>query len=658
MSWWETDLDDCRLGDYRIEHKLGEGGMAEVFLAVGLSSGVHENRRVAIKVPLLSKVSTSQLPYLLARFKREVRLQSVEDVKGVVTMLGAGESRDRLGVLRPYLVMSYLSGGSLADRLGMREALLDGRRSRPQTLEEILQWLPSIAQTLDSLHGCSPQRLHRDVKPDNILFNQTGEAFLSDFGIATLLDDSSSGSSSGSLAGTPGSPGYQAPESYRGEKLAVSDQFGLGVTVYEALSGHLPVKVRSHTEYIQKTANWNPSSLQDYCPGLPKGAALAVMKAISGDPEERHSSCIQFARILERALNAEAEPRPLHAPPPSPPKPPQPPRPPRRSLWLWTGVVAVAAGLAGVGWYMLSSVSPSRTSVDTVPPVPSPSVVTARPESEPVSAQIGIRDGAVGTVFRDRLSDGSESPAMVVIPAGSFVQGSPETEEGRLNNEGPRRTVRLRQFAIGQTEVTFADYDRFATATGRAKPADEGWGRGRRPVINVSWRDALAYAEWLSTETGEQYRLPSESEWEYAARAGTVGPYSFAGMISPGKANYDSNHGYAGSSIVPDGYRGKTVEAGSLPANPWGLHEVHGNVGEWVQDCANDGYYHEAPTDGSAWMSGDCERRVLRSASWGNRPRWLRSARRNWYALNDRDAGTGFRLARDLVGAFPVKGRG
>lgn len=250
-------------------------------------------------------------------------------------------------------------------------------------------------------------------------------------------------------------------------------------------------------------------------------------------------------------------------------------------------------------------------------------------------------------LLQDKLSDGTLGPEMLVLPADSFLMGSPEVEPLRSSDEGPQRQVRIAAFAIGRTEVTFDQYDRFAKATGRELPADSGWGRGRRPVINVSWKDASAYAAWLSEQTGKQYRLPSEAEWEYAARAGTHTPFSTGDCIHTDQANYDGNYDYADCGAKTGLFRQKTVPAGSLPANPWGLHEVHGNVWEWVQDCWRKSY-DGAPNDGSAWEAGDCSLRVVRGGGWGNRPENLRSAIRYGDYTDGAFYYLGFRLARTL----------
>nr|VFJ64132.1 MAG: Caspase domain-containing protein [Candidatus Kentron sp. FW] len=151
--------------------------------------------------------------------------------------------------------------------------------------------------------------------------------------------------------------------------------------------------------------------------------------------------------------------------------------------------------------------------------------------------------------FRDRLKDGSLGPWMIVVPAGKFMMGSPKDEPERDGNrEGPQHQVHIvKRFAMGVTEVTFEDYDHFASATDRRFPNDQGWGYGKRPVINVSWNEASAYARWLTKQTGKEYRLPSEAEWEYVARAGTTTPFSTGDCVHTDQANYDGNgEDYAG----------------------------------------------------------------------------------------------------------------
>ena len=244
-----------------------------------------------------------------------------------------------------------------------------------------------------------------------------------------------------------------------------------------------------------------------------------------------------------------------------------------------------------------------------------------------------------GTKFRDC----PECPELVVVPSGSFMMGSPASEEGRRDNEGPVRRVTIAApFAVGVYEVTFGEWDACVSAGGcdGYRPDDRGWGRGNRPVIDVSWDDARAYVAWLSRETGQGYRLLSESEWEYVARAGTSTRYWWGNDIGRNRANCD------GCGSRWDGER--TAPVGSFSANGFGLHDVHGNVWEWVEDYVNESY-SGAPTDGSAWELGSCFSRVLRGGSWFDYPGGLRSAGRDRRESVNRCNVAGFRVARTLA---------
>ena len=193
---------------------------------------------------------------------------------------------------------------------------------------------------------------------------------------------------------------------------------------------------------------------------------------------------------------------------------------------------------------------------------------------------------------------------------------------------------------MGVYEVTFEEWDACRRDGGCThNPADHGWERGKRPVIDVSWEDAQEYVAWLSRKTGERYRLLSESEWEYVARSGTETRYWWGDEVVRNRANCD------GCGSRWDGER--TAPVGSFSANAYGLHDVHGNVWEWVEDCWNEGYTG-APSNGSAWESGDCTRRVLRGGSWSSKPQNLRSAIRSWDTAGNRNDLAGFRVARTL----------
>ena len=249
-----------------------------------------------------------------------------------------------------------------------------------------------------------------------------------------------------------------------------------------------------------------------------------------------------------------------------------------------------------------------------------------------------------GKVFRD--VEAPWCPEMVVIPGGRFLMGAPEDEPERYNDEGPQHEVTVPRFALGTCAVTFAEYDHFCEATRRDKPVDQDWGRADRPVINVSWRDAQAYCRWLSGETGQRYRLPSEAEWEYACRAGTETPFWWGAEISTDDANYDGTRTYGNGKKGET--REQTLPVRSFRPNSFDLWQMHGNVEEWCEDEWHDSY-DGVPSDGSAWVTGGDGRKVLRGGSWIDNPRILRSAVRNYRSPGDRIVIVGFRVARTLT---------
>jgi len=286
---------------------------------------------------------------------------------------------------------------------------------------------------------------------------------------------------------------------------------------------------------------------------------------------------------------------------------------------------------------------------------------TLRHGGSPTTHRVILRRAApkveVGERFRDRLTSGGEGPLMVVVPAGSFVMGSQSHEKGRHDNEGPVHRVRFQvPFAVGVYEVTFAEWDACEEAGGCGGhiPEDKGWGRRTQPVVNVSWDDARSYVAWLSQETGEKYRLLSESEWEYAARAGTrtarpwgEGESGQCRHANGADASAKGRWTYRKKAACRDGHV-HTAPVGSFAANGWGLHDMLGNVSEWTEDCWN-GSYAGAPSDGSAWEHGDCGLRRHRGSSWYSAPSNVRVAHRGDRSTDSRADFIGFRVARTLA---------
>jgi len=264
---------------------------------------------------------------------------------------------------------------------------------------------------------------------------------------------------------------------------------------------------------------------------------------------------------------------------------------------------------------------------------------------------------------KDEFQECENCPRMVVVPAGTFVMGSPDgkapvigldgrdkpgsvvaAEEGRWDDEGPQHEVKIaRSFAAGKSTVTFDEWEACAKGCGckgNPWPSDKGWGKGNRPVINVSWKDVHEFIEWLNrNDSAKPYRLLSEAEWEYAARAGSDTRYFWGDEIGKNRANCDG----CGSQWDNK----QTAPVDSFPANRFGLYDMHGNVWQWVEDCWIDSY-KGAPDDGSAKTTGDCSLRVLRGGSWYYRPRYLRAAQRSRGDTGHRSLNVGLRVARTL----------
>ncbi|HEX9684453.1 MAG TPA: SUMF1/EgtB/PvdO family nonheme iron enzyme [Burkholderiales bacterium] len=280
----------------------------------------------------------------------------------------------------------------------------------------------------------------------------------------------------------------------------------------------------------------------------------------------------------------------------------------RRKAALVTSGAVLCAAVAGWAWVAWAPVGRAPSSAEVLP----------------------LR------VFRDC----PDCPELVEIPSGVFERGSPSGEPGHRGSEGPVTRVSIpRNFAIGRYPVTFGEWDQcHREGACRHRPNDRGWGRGTGPVFYVSWNDTQEFLAWLKVRTEMAYRLPSEAEWEYAARAGTRTPYPWGSDVGRNLANCNGCTADASDRTTP---------VGSFPSNRFNLFDMHGNVWQWVADCWNASYA-AAPADGSPWLKGECEKAVVRGGAWGLLPEDVRSARRDGDNKDLRSGRRGFRVARDL----------
>lgn len=648
------------LNNYRLVAVLGVGGFGITYKAHDLFL----DRYVAIKEYLpnefamrqgvtvhpKSTVDREDFDWGLMRFLDEAKTLAKFQHRNVVRVQRFFEHNQTA-----YIVMDYEEGESL-DRLLAEHGTLSETQLRSVLLP--------IVEGLREVHEAGI--LHRDIKPSNIYIRRSDESpVLLDFGAARQA----LGRKSKSLTAVA-SAGYSPPELYEtdAEQGPWTDIYGLSALCYRAISGKPPVEaprrqstlLRGRPDPLPQLAG--SKAAEEYTVPLLEAvdAGLRVIET------QRPQNLEAWAGLLERvspsltdatasvlrvdALAAQDKVNGTDAN--------------HGRLWRMILGIVLLVIVSGVGLYfwtesrkgtgrweyglfstdeLRSQSNDEEHSLGSLQKDQFQSELNEEaglPEPESILRSVGHEVLlSAGDTFADRVAAGGDGPEMVVIPPGRFRMGCVSGLDCH-EYEQPVHDVRISSFALSKYEVTFAEFDACVSAGGCKgyRPEDRGWGRGNRPVINVSWQNAQSYVHWLSNQTGEDYRLPSESEWEYAARAKSETQYSWGNDIGRNRANCDD----CGSR-----WDDRTSPVGSFSANSFGLRDLHGNVREWTDDCWN-GNYAGAPTDGSAWRSGDCELRVLRGGSWLYGSWFLRSAYRSAHMAGSRSSDFGFRVARTL----------
>jgi formylglycine-generating enzyme required for sulfatase activity/tRNA A-37 threonylcarbamoyl transferase component Bud32 len=727
-----------RIGKYEIRLQIGRGAMGVVYEAWDTLI----ERRVALKTLRTDRIDPSQLPDLLARFRREAQAVGRLSHPHIVTIHDYG---DQGGT--PFLVMEYIAGHELAHDLA---------RSARFPLEVVVRIMTQMLGALAHAHEHGV--VHRDLKPANMFLLDDGSLKVVDFGIARVDDsDFTVLTSDGATLGTPA---YMSPEQVNSLPADNrSDLFSAGVILYEMLVGERPFTGESVHTVKQKVRSQEPLRPSEANPTVSPVWDRVISRALAKKPSARYETARQFAEAIKAAHQAErvhgeesrlkaaeanehalraAEERSraaaqrraeedLSEADRAAKAEPQTREvvekrasneaefrahvgakanasPSRLPAFASAAVVAVLA----IGGYLyvrqstdseLARAEAARLAAETRAREEVEKRTTAealargeagrrskldadaasqeieskrkaalattaiseehakiaaeekaraltqgkaeieKKRSEAASAKSAeSRRGHVpGTVFQDC----PECPRMVVIPAGGFMMGSSPAEAGRRPSEGPHHRVSIsRPFAAGVFEVTFDEWEACSLAGGcRAVRDHSGWGRGRQPAKYITWEQAKNFAAWLSQKTGKQYRLLTEAEWEYVARAGTESAYSTGHFVSQSDANYLEPRESMNDK--------RSLPVGSFKANAFGLYDVHGNVPEWTEDCWNVDY-SGAPADGSAWLAGNCAQRVLRGGSYLSDAHGVRSASRYSYMVGLPDQPFGLRVARTL----------
>lgn len=410
----------------------------------------------------------------------------------------------------------------------------------------------------------------------------------------------------------------------------------------------------------------------------PKECADALLQAVTDakKPKQDNTTAV-LVRVVEKVVAAPAPPPPPPAPAPAATPAPQPvataptpghaatEEPGKNKTGMIVGIAAAVVVAVGVGVFMATGggkpgpapaveepavteesaaeeVAAEEPAADetaamepAAEPAPEPGTATATPSAPAPVAAAPAAPAATGE-FADALKSGGSGPVMIWIPAGTLEMGSPGSS--RNADERPRHAVAVARFAMSRNEITFVEYERFATATGRKLPDNLYLDKATHPVFFVTWDDAFYYTKWLSEQTGQKYRIPSEAQWEYAAGGGKTSPFWWGFNEEPNKAHCFG----CGTSFDPR----KPTKVGSFGANPFGLFDTAGNVAEWVADCWHDNY-NGAPTEATTWEGGDCIYRIARGGAFSSPPQSIRHAKRDRYKSDQMYDHIGFRVLRE-----------
>jgi formylglycine-generating enzyme required for sulfatase activity len=670
---------------YRLERMVALGGMGQVWQALDLATHAELGHSAVVALKIIPPQLTHSPHYarLLVEEATRARMLAHEHIVRVYDWAQDPATSSY------FIIMEYLDGEDLAGMMARGGAL---------PLERVLTLLEPVGVALD--YAWEKQHLvHRDIKPGNVFVTKGGEVKLLDFGIAARARGLDAGAPAWREApADSGTSIYRAPESNSPGLVPVRtlDVYAVAVMIYQMLTGraelaHLPdtsptsltpvqwaalregfahdptARQPSVTQLLARLRGPRAPTAEDLVARQVAAQARADKAALEQAAKRRAEEQAALARVVvarqrkeqEQIAQAEAETarrarrvilreqlrerRALDAAKAQAEK--------DEALRKANQARAAAAYLSEQ--QRARAEAAARNQAELAQLYPSP--------DSPVADTLGV--------FRDQLRDGVDAPELILIATGRFHMGSPEHERTIamaagaqrlwLERETPQHWVGIGQpIALGRAPVTVGEWRRFARDTGWQHQHDIDWQApgfaqtDTHPVVGVSWEDVQLYLAWLSDETGQRYRLPTEAEWEYACRAGTRTAFSTGDTIGAGQANYDASFSYNGGATGV--FRRGTTPVGSFAPNAWGLLDMHGNVWEWVQDVVHDNY-DGAPLDGSAWMSGgDQTRRILRGGCWLYHPRYLRSALRNGFSATMANDIVGFRVVRELIPAERV----
>jgi formylglycine-generating enzyme required for sulfatase activity/predicted Ser/Thr protein kinase len=624
-----------RLGRYRVVAFLGEGGMGFVFRAE--DDGLQ--RPVALKV---MRPEIADLPTARERFLREGRAAAAIKSDHVITIHDVGEEN---GVV--FLAMEFLAGENLDDWLKAQPTPVPGKA--------VVRVAKHILKGLAAAH--EKGLIHRDIKPAN-LWVETGtkRIKLLDFGLTRLADTEQDLTGPGQVLGTPT---YMAPEQARGERVdGRADLFSVGVVLYRMITGKSPF-VRDERMAVLFAVTFNPvPTVASLGVDIPDDLGRLIDQLLAKGADDRPQSAeaaLAVVTEVERQLRADQAAPPTATRPDGPQSPPPGQERVQNDPTPRSGSAArvlphevetdlVPVRKSNVKW-ILAGIAATVLLVLLVVFVVSHKSKPTAPPSEVMEPFVFVVDGVDKKEMRSVLTldiGGGEKMEFVRINEGTFWMGAPDGEEEAKDDEKPQREVEFdRGFYLGKYEVTQAEYK---AVTGETPSHFKG---NRLPVEQVSWEDANEFCKTLSDLIKRKAVLPSEAQWEYACRAGTKTPFHFGSKLNGDLANCDGRFPYP-MGTTKGVNKDTTVEVGSYPANPWGLHDMHGNVSEWCQDSYGPYDKVESKRNPLRLAVKADERLVLRGGSWGHEPRVCRASSRALDSPKGRQRFVGFRVCLPL----------
>jgi eukaryotic-like serine/threonine-protein kinase len=613
--------ENSHFGPYLITGTLGKGGMASVYRAYETDL----DRYVALKVlpaGFLQDDSFSE------RFRREAKVIARLEHPHIVPIHAFGINK---GV--PWMAMRLIKGGTVASLL--REGPIERSRT--------VRILEDVAAALDYAHLKGV--VHRDVKPPNILLDEEDRAYLADFGVARMAEGSTFLTQTGVLAGTPS---YMAPEQARsGAVTSRCDIYALSVVAYEMLTGSVPFTADTPVAVLMR-------HVEDPVPvpsGLPEPQARALLRGLAKRPEDRWPSARAFVEALKEgaAATSPAAPDRETAPPEAPAS--EAALPSARKPWTSPRTLVLGAAVLGAVALALLLGRPRREAPAAEPPPSAPAAVVSSappvaapiptPETAPSPMEAALPTQPQAGEVRQNPKDGLEY--VWIPPADGFSMGCVSADRDCYPDEKPAHRVRLsRGYWLGRTEVPVGAYKRFSAVTNRplptAPPFNPGWTSDEQPIVYMSWADGAAFCEWAGG------RLPTEAEWEYAARGGVEGARYPWGNQAP-----VCREGAANGAKFDDGgaCRGSGAQrVGSYRPNRFGLYDVSGNVWEWCSDWYGARAYGSTPATDPVGPSSGGER-VLRGGALNSNQKGLRVSLRNHLVPVSRSIYVGLRCAQD-----------